>query len=66
MIKRMFKLLIDKKSEVKVLTISESTTQAFNAFQEKTKEPKERRSSSKEEKKDCIYCLSDKHGNTSC
>ncbi len=50
-IEEMLKLLIDRESGAKVSAISESTTQAFKAFQENSKKPKKRRSSSKGEKK---------------
>ena len=62
----MLKLLIDRESGAKVSATLESTTQAFKAFQEKVKEPKERRSSSKGERKECIHCLSDRHDSLSC
>lgn len=59
----MLKLLIDRKSEAKVLTILESTTQAFKAFQEKVKRPKKRCSLSKKRRKYYIHCLNDKYDN---
>lgn len=54
MIKEILKLLIDRESKAKISITSKSTTRAFKAFQEKAKEPKERRNLFKGEKKDYI------------
>ena len=64
-IEEMLKLVIDRESGAKVSTLSQSTTRAFKASQE-AKKPKERRSSSKDEKKDCTHYLSDRHNSFSC
>ncbi len=65
-IEEMLKLLIDRESGAKVSAISESTARAFKAFQENSKQPKERRISSNGEEKDCTYCLSNNHNSSSC
>lgn len=59
----MLKLLIDRKSETKVLITLESIIQAFKAFQEKVKRPKKRCSLSKRRRKYYIHCLNDKYDN---
>ena len=54
-IEEMLKLLINREIGAKISALSQSTARAFKAFQEPRK-PKEKRSSSKGEKKDtsCI------------
>ena len=65
-IEEMLKLLIDRGSSSKVSAILESIARAFKAFQENSKKPKEKRSSSKGEEKECTNCLSNNHNNFSC
>lgn len=62
-IEKMLKLLIDRESEAKVLTILESITQVFKAFQKKIKRSKKRCSLSKRRRKHYIHCLNDKYDN---
>lgn len=65
-IKKMLKLLINKKNKPKVLTESKSTTQIFKAFKKKAKKSKERKSFWKGDRKNCIYYLSHNHDSFLC
>lgn len=64
-IKKILKLLIDRKSRAKISTTFESTTQAFKAFKKKAKKSKKRRSFSKSDRKNCIYYLKGNHNSFS-
>ncbi len=64
-IEEMLKLLIQRESGAKILAISDSTARAFKVFQENSKKPKEKRSSSKGEEKDYTNCLSNNHNSSS-
>lgn len=66
MMEEILKLLIDRESRAKDSATSESSTQAFKAFQESFRKLKEKWSSSKSKKKDCIYCLSNNHNSSLC
>lgn len=62
----MLKLLINRKSRAKVLTVSESTTQALIIFKKKAKKSKKRKSFSKGDRKNYKYYLSNNYDSFSC
>lgn len=64
--KKILKLLIDKKNRAKILAISDSITQTFKAFYESPWKLKEKWSSIKNEEKDYIYYLDNNHNSDLC
>lgn len=65
-IKKMLKLLINKKNRAKVLVVAKSTIQVFRIFKKKAKKLKKRRSSSRGDKEKYIYYVSDNYNSFLC